>query len=396
MLFLKALASVPRFSGGVLFLSLLTFLTPPLRAQQVAKPPAGLAWHVQGIWQAEGKGAPVLAGDPVRPESLLQPSNDAANHSIVILLPDGQRILYECFTVEDCARGFRVPSLYRTPEPFAVDMLAHIQSVLVRRNHAFSASVLPVPRWPRDEVVVGLDPDNRVHVAGLAAKLANGSYTYDLQPLDPAYPRQSHLAVEKIAPSIALAFPSVGLYVVTITDEQNTPRIDLFVAAARPEQTAGLQKSLHDANALLKQWNGDYYGWPIHDFQWAYLQSLMLNAKPLTASGQADRPVQIPPVELTASGRPAEAEMHRAGAAGEPMFSPKAGLLAGDTAVTLQSDTPGATFHYTVDGSQPVASSRVYHAPIMVKGTELTIKAFASVAGRKDSAVVTGIFRVRH
>jgi hypothetical protein len=38
----------------------------------------------------------------------------------------------------------------------------------------------------------------------------------------------------------------------------------------------------------------------------------------------------------------------------------------------------------------------VYHAPIMVKGTELTIKAFASVAGRKDSAVVTGIFRVRH
>jgi hypothetical protein len=32
----------------------------------------------------------------------------------------------------------------------------------------------------------------------------------------------------------------------------------------------------------------------------------------------------------------------------------------------------------------------------MVTGTELTIKAFGSSAGRKDSAVVTGIFRIRH
>ena len=33
--------------------------------------------------------------------------------------------------------------------------------------------------------------------------------------------------------------------------------------------------------------------------------------------------------------------------------------------------------------------------PISVKGTELTIKAFASVPGQKDSAVVTGIYRIR-
>jgi hypothetical protein len=50
--------------------------------------------------------------------------------------------------------------------------------------------------------------------------------------------------------------------------------------------------------------------------------------------------------------------------------------------------------HYTVDGSQPVSESAVYHAPIMVKGTELTIKAFASAKGKKDSPVVTGIFRI--
>jgi hypothetical protein len=66
-----------------------------------------------------------------------------------------------------------------------------------------------------------------------------------------------------------------------------------------------------------------------------------------------------------------------------------------DTAVALRCDSQDATIHYTVDGSQPVTSSPVYRAPIMVKGTELTIKSFASVAGKKDSPIVTGIFRIK-
>jgi Legume lectin domain/Chitobiase/beta-hexosaminidase C-terminal domain len=83
------------------------------------------------------------------------------------------------------------------------------------------------------------------------------------------------------------------------------------------------------------------------------------------------------------------------GVAGEPKFSPEPGVFDGDTQVTLRCSTPGAVIHYTFDGSQPVASSPVYTAPISVKGTELTIKAFASVPGKKDSAVVTGIYRIR-
>jgi hypothetical protein len=83
------------------------------------------------------------------------------------------------------------------------------------------------------------------------------------------------------------------------------------------------------------------------------------------------------------------------GTAGEPKFSPEPGVFAGDTEVTLRCATPGAVIHYTFDGSQPVASSPVYSAPISVKGTELTIKAFASIPGKKDSAVVTGIYRIR-
>jgi Legume lectin domain/Chitobiase/beta-hexosaminidase C-terminal domain len=103
---------------------------------------------------------------------------------------------------------------------------------------------------------------------------------------------------------------------------------------------------------------------------------------------------QIGTTEQTTE-QPAMAATLTDGVAGEPKFSPEPGVFAGDTEVTLRCATPGATIHYTFDGSQPVASSPVYSAPISVKGTELTIKAFASVPGKKDSAVVTGIYRIR-
>ena len=84
---------------------------------------AGVAWQVRGTWQVGSTGAPVRVGDAIQPASLLQPTDTAGDHSITILLPDGQHFLYECFTVADCARGFRVPSLTRKPDTFAVEML---------------------------------------------------------------------------------------------------------------------------------------------------------------------------------------------------------------------------------------------------------------------------------
>ena len=80
--------------------------------------------------------------------------------------------------------------------------------------------------------------------------------------------------------------------------------------------------------------------------------------------------------------------------AAEPTFLPTPGVFKNAIEVTLKCDTPGATMHYTVDGAQPMNQSAVYHAPIVVLGSELTIKSFASAPGKKDSPVVTGIFRI--
>jgi hypothetical protein len=259
-------------------------------------------------------------------------------------------------------------------------MLARIRAVLSRRIRDQESGQSQGPRLPREEILAALGPENRVDIGGLAAKLPNGRYTYDLRPLDPASPRQSHVQLEKNGPTITIPLPSPGLYDITISDTLNTQRIDVFIAAVGPEQSADVMKSFQDATALIRDWNSNYQGWPIHDFQRAYLESLVLGIKPIETGTQA---------AITTK------RAHRASITAEPEFSPEPGLLAGDTAVSLRCDTPGATMHYTVDSSQPFDTSPVYHAPIMVKGTALTIKAFAVAPGEKESAVVTGTFWIQ-
>ena len=129
MFFVRSRKSKALFAGTVLLgLSWLT------QAQKARETPHGLAWQVKGTWMADGQGEPLRDGDFLLPGSLLEPAAVAGDHSITVLLPDGQRVLYECFAAQDCARGFRVPSLYARPQPFAVDMMARIHSVLAARS----------------------------------------------------------------------------------------------------------------------------------------------------------------------------------------------------------------------------------------------------------------------
>jgi hypothetical protein len=348
---------------------------------------AGIAWQVKGTWQLDGKGAPLKNGDAVPPASLLQPDATATQHTVIILLPDGQRILYECFTPEDCARGFRVPLLHHTPDTFAVDMLARIRAILLRGSRGFSsaANIQPPVGSPRDEFLGVIGPDHLVQLGGLASKLANGKYTYDLFPLDPARPAQSRLAGEKTAPTLSIAVPSPGLYVVAVTDELNMPRMHLFVAAVSPAQQESMTRSFRDAKVMMQQWNEDFYGWPTHEFQWAFLESLMagegsFKVNPVSAVAPASLPARSPGAKTVTA---------------EPTFTPPAGTLPGDADISLKCSTPQATIHFTVDTSQPMSASPVYGAPIVIMSSGLTIKAFASSPGRRDSAVVTGIFRIR-
>jgi hypothetical protein len=254
-------------------------LFPLAAGSTPAKMPAlGIAWKVQGTWQVDGRW--IRSGDAIKPASLLQPGDQSGSHSIIVLLPDGQRVLYECFTPADCTRGFRVPSLTSKPDAFATRMLARIQAVLAAEQKSTSDAhesgrALPAPR---DEAVAVLDSRNHVRVAGLIAQLPDGRYTYDLQPLDPGLPAQRRVMLEKTESSVDIALPAAGIYTVTITDARNTPRVDLFLAAIRRSQSIRFQP-FSRAKERMEQWNEDYAGWPIDDFLRAYLESLMQSAK---------------------------------------------------------------------------------------------------------------------
>jgi len=73
-----------------------------------------------------------------------------------------------------------------------------------------------------------------------------------------------------------------------------------------------------------------------------------------------------------------------------PVISTKP-ALAGAQIVSLASATSGATIHYMVDGGAPTASSPVYEAPFLV-ASNLTLNAYATLSGGKDSSVATKAF----
>jgi len=80
-----------------------------------------------------------------------------------------------------------------------------------------------------------------------------------------------------------------------------------------------------------------------------------------------------------------------------PAFSPTAGSYSADQNVTISCATPGASIHYTIDGSAPTSSSTTYSGAILVAGDgqSLTIKALASKPGM-DDASATATFVINY
>jgi beta-galactosidase len=74
-----------------------------------------------------------------------------------------------------------------------------------------------------------------------------------------------------------------------------------------------------------------------------------------------------------------------------PTFSPVAGTYTKAQSVTISDATPGATIHYTLNGTVPTTSSPVYNSAIAVSANE-TIQAIAILTGETNSAIATGAY----
>jgi hypothetical protein len=80
--------------------------------------------------------------------------------------------------------------------------------------------------------------------------------------------------------------------------------------------------------------------------------------------------------------------------AAAPAFNPPAGTYSSAQSVALSSTTPGATIRFTLDGSNPTATTgTVYSGPIAVNSTT-TVKAIATASGFVDSPVSSATYTI--
>jgi pectate lyase len=76
--------------------------------------------------------------------------------------------------------------------------------------------------------------------------------------------------------------------------------------------------------------------------------------------------------------------------AAAPVFDPAPGEFPAAQHVTLTSTTPGATFHYSTDGQDPVCAGNIlYDGPITISNS-LTLKAVTCAVGYSDSSITNG------
>jgi alpha-tubulin suppressor-like RCC1 family protein len=82
-----------------------------------------------------------------------------------------------------------------------------------------------------------------------------------------------------------------------------------------------------------------------------------------------------------------------AGTVATPTISPATGTYSALTLATITTSTTGATIRYTLDSSDPTASSPLYVHPLVLTAT-VTVKARAFLVGYGASAVATATFTV--
>ena len=76
-----------------------------------------------------------------------------------------------------------------------------------------------------------------------------------------------------------------------------------------------------------------------------------------------------------------------------PVFSPAGGTYLTAQTVSISCGTPGASIHYTTDGSTPTENSPVYNAPLTISVTT-TLKAMAVASGYANSAVAEATYTI--
>jgi hypothetical protein len=251
-----------------------TALGMTMTAQTV---PMGFAWDVTGKWQVNGRASDLKAGDPLAPGSLVVGFGALSQH-VIVLLPDGQRLLLECHDQPSCSRGFRLPALTQQPDN---ETIGAFQQVSLLRGQAVeasnqSANDRPPMRQPpgvlHAEGVAALETDGTANIAPVIAPLPPGDYRLVLKSDSGSAEQAVHWEGKKNA--IRLAVKQTGLCKLTFYGSLNVERMRATVLVVPPLRFGTTKRRLDELRETLTEWNEHSPGWPLHDFLALYLEAL--------------------------------------------------------------------------------------------------------------------------
>jgi hypothetical protein len=237
---------------------------------------SGMVWERYGDWHLNGSSAMLRLGEAIPPGGLVTAGAGTGAHSIVILLPDGQRMLCECYDGQTCSQGFRVPAITPRPDPVVWSMFVAVRNVLLLRyatvEVAYPLASGRAAMAANVEMVAAISPQGEMSIAPALRLLPSGqdSLTVTNSGQPAAIQPLNWSAGQKLA-QVRVGAP--GLYRILVSDETNVPRIQVEVLATAPDSLATETARLKQLRETIMQWNHAHGGWDLHTFLRVYLES---------------------------------------------------------------------------------------------------------------------------
>jgi hypothetical protein len=242
---------------------------------------SGMVWEKHGDWHLNGSSDALRLGEAIPPGGLVTAGVQGSPHSIIILLPDGQRMLCECYEAQTCSQGFRVPAITPQPDAGVWGMFVGVRNVLLLRSPTVETA-FPTPAGRAAmagnvEMVSAVSPQGEISITPALRVLPTGQYslsvTRDGQQAADANRPVVHSLDWRSGQPVQVRVGGSGLYRIRVSDQAYVPRIEIELlatsAASLPAEAAGLKQT----RATIVEWSHTHQGWSLHPFLRVYLES---------------------------------------------------------------------------------------------------------------------------